>query len=539
MSNIVFGIDLGTTTSAISYVNDLNIAETIDNMEGRPITPSVVYFEDAETFVVGEQAKSGAAVYPDQTVSLIKREMGLSGPSVVREFFGTAYTPEMISALILKDLVTNARDMLGTDSNRAVITVPAYFGLTEKQATKTAGEIAGLDVIDIIAEPVAAAISEGFDFTKDETAFIYDLGGGTFDCTVIEYTAAGGLRVIAVDGDRRLGGADWDEALYHLVLGKFTEVAGLDEDPEDDPVFVQDLRNSVETAKQSLTLKNKVKVKCAYGSRIEMIEVTLEEFDACTRFLLDKTLDVVDRTLELASTNEPGHHIDKYLLVGGSSRMKQVESALSARYGWTLEKTHFDRAVSNGAALVAQGMVNLPPIGVTGGGPASDNAGPEVNQVVQPGATDDRTMSITNLLSKAVGVRLIDPESNTPYISHLLHQNEVLPAEHTTTVKTLSDGAVQVSIRLYEQAGEAPSPEVEANREITPDSGAVFTDLPNLPAGSPLTITMRVDASGLLHFSGHEPSTDQTLNLSVGVATMQQEEVAAAKEVIEGLTAAD
>ncbi|ALP51506.1 hypothetical protein BBD29_02020 [Corynebacterium glutamicum] len=529
----VFGIDLGTTYSAIAHITDSDTVEIIDNADGQSTTPSVVFFEDATNVVVGATAKQGAKFNPEQTVSLIKREMGRKGPEVERQFFGNTYTPESISAIILRELIENAMEEVDTDSKKAVITVPAYFGLNEKNSTKLAGEIAGIDVIDIVSEPVAAAIAEGFDFTREETVLVYDLGGGTFDCTIMTFSPDEGIQVKAVDGDRTLGGADWDKALYDFVLDQFREACASqlgDEYPEDDVAFVQELQNAAENAKISLTKKTKVRVPCAYAGASTLVEVTQEDFERATRHLLDRTLECVDRTLGLGNKNFPGLKVDKYLLVGGSSRMPQVADALTEKYGWTLQKTHFDHAVAKGAAMIGQGIVEVP---------AGDNGLPDKQEgpreLLLPGHGQAGTMTIQNLLSKAVGVKFSN-EDGSQYIGHLIEQNTPLPAEGSVKASTLGDSVQSLPVHLFEQKGEVPSEELGANVEITPESGAIFTDLPNLPKGSPIHMTMKVDASGLLHFEGYEPSTDQYLRLEIEVSTMQREEVERAKEVVSSLT---
>ena len=293
MSERVFGIDLGTTYSAIAYIDDMGLPQLIQNFDGAHTTPSVVYFEEDGSTTVGQQAKNEAAADPDNTVALIKRDMGLSGPEAERFVRDKTYKPEMISAIILRRLVQDAKDTLGEDCNKVVITVPAYFGLTEKEATKAAGEIAHLDVVDIIQEPVAAAVAEGFDFGDiEETILVYDLGGGTFDCTIMQYVPGDGIRVLAVDGDRNLGGADWDSALYDIALEKFTALHGdaFDSDPNDDPAFVGELRFQVEEGKKALSQRDKTKIRVSFGDFRESVEVTRAEFDQATSHLLNRTI---------------------------------------------------------------------------------------------------------------------------------------------------------------------------------------------------------------------------------------------------------
>ena len=210
----IFGIDLGTTYSVVGYIDETGRAAVTRNRDGDDTTPSVVFFETDDNVVVGKVAKESAGQYPDQVVSLIKREMG--DRDYERTFFGKEYTPPSISAIILSALALDAEADTGRKADDVVITVPAYFGLLEKDATRQAGQIAGLNVIGIVPEPVAAALHYGMSGSADGTTFlVYDLGGGTFDISLIKMTDTS-VEVLAVGGDHRLGGADWDEKLFDL-----------------------------------------------------------------------------------------------------------------------------------------------------------------------------------------------------------------------------------------------------------------------------------------------------------------------------------
>ncbi len=211
----IYGIDLGTTYSVVAYIDETGRAAVVRNTDGDDTTPSVVYFETADNFVVGKTAKEAASFRPDDVVSLIKREMG--NQDYTRTFYGQELSPSGISALILAALAKSAEEETHRPVKQVVITVPAYFGLLEKDATKKAGEIAGLDVIGIVPEPVAAALAYGVTGSADGTTFlVYDLGGGTFDITLIKMTDTS-VEVLAVDGDHKLGGADWDARLFEYL----------------------------------------------------------------------------------------------------------------------------------------------------------------------------------------------------------------------------------------------------------------------------------------------------------------------------------
>ncbi|MFT4188959.1 MAG: Hsp70 family protein, partial [Aeromicrobium sp.] len=288
MSEKVYGIDLGTTYSAIAHINDLDQPEVMKNFEGDETTPSVVFFEDESNVVVGAEAKRSQLTEPDNTCSLIKRRMG---DDYELEFWGKSFTPESISALTLSELVRTANSEQGGNVSKVVITVPAYFGVREKEATKQAGEIAGLEVVGIVTEPVAAALSVGVRGEQEETVMVYDLGGGTFDTTVMT-VGPGKVDVVAIDGNRSLGGADWDQALAELIVEKFVTQAGLgDEDPMSDPDFEVELLSQAEDTKIRLTRRGEVKVRCRYQDKDEQVSVTRADFEEATRHLLTQTLD--------------------------------------------------------------------------------------------------------------------------------------------------------------------------------------------------------------------------------------------------------
>ncbi|MGV1004585.1 MAG: Hsp70 family protein [Candidatus Nanopelagicales bacterium] len=350
----VYGIDLGTTYSAIARIDNLNTAEVILNLDAQPTTPSVVYFESDNNVVVGEEAKRTQLSDPDNACSFIKRQMGTVYP---QEFRGKEYSPEGISALILKELVKSANNELGEEVSKVVITVPAYFGIQEKESTKQAGQIAGLEVVGIVTEPVAAALSLGIRGERPETLLVYDLGGGTFDTTIMR-AEAGRIEVIAIDGNRTLGGADWDEALAQLITDKFVAQAGLGSDnPRDDGEFEIELLGQAEDTKKSLTKKESANVRCRYQGSDEQVTVTRTEFEAATRHLVAQTLEIGQRVVTAAKKKVPGLKVDRVLLVGGSSKMPMIEAALREQLGWEPVTTEFDLAVAKGAAIYGQPAV--------------------------------------------------------------------------------------------------------------------------------------------------------------------------------------
>ncbi|GHC76070.1 molecular chaperone DnaK [Nocardiopsis terrae] len=523
MSDSVYGIDLGTTYSAIARINDLGQAEVVNNYDSNPTTPSVVYFEDGNNIVVGEEAKRVQRSAPDHACSLIKRHMGTAYP---QDFHGERYTPESISALILKELVNTANNEGQQQISKVVITVPAYFGVKEKEATRQAGEIAGLEVVGIVTEPVAAALSLGIRGENAETVLVYDLGGGTFDTTVMR-AEAGKVEVVAVDGNKTLGGADWDTALTGLVVEKFIEAAGLgDDNPLHDEDFEAELTGQVEETKKSLTKREKATVRCRYKDHDEKIEVTRNEFDAATRHLVAQTLEIAQRTVATAEEKKPGLTVDRVLLVGGSAKMPMIEAALREELGWDPARSDFDLAVAKGAAIYGQAAVDE--VLSTDGTEVAVAADAEQKYFLG-GA---KALSVTNVLSRGLGVRFQDVEKDEEYISFLVHANDSIPTQlDPLTALTLQDNQTAVSIALYEQGGELESPSPQDNQLLQEKS----LDIPPMPKESPVEITLAVTAEGLARVTAYEPTGKRTIDVEAQVSVLSRNEVEQAAKQVSGL----
>lgn len=316
----IFGIDLGTTYSVVSYLDESGKPVVVANMmDNSPTMPSVVYFENDASYLVGCTAKESAIIAPDQVVSLVKREMG--NTEWRRTIFGKEYDPATVSALILGALAKNAEADTGRRVEKVVITVPAYFGMLEKQATRQAGEIAGLDVVEVVPEPVAAAFAYGFGSSEasEKTILVYDLGGGTFDVTLMELTPTS-IEVVAVDGDHKLGGADWDQVLFeHLAEAAASEID--DDSLLEDPYFVQSLWDEAEKLKMMLSVADSRAAVLRAGGNSAKVTVTRAEFEQLTAHLVDRTIDVTKRALDAADAKVPGisGRITDVILVGGSS----------------------------------------------------------------------------------------------------------------------------------------------------------------------------------------------------------------------------
>jgi molecular chaperone DnaK len=346
VEDIVLGIDLGTTFSAMAYVNRYGKPEIVANAEGFPTTPSVVHFYDKNGCVVGDEAVKMVVADPDNVVRFVKRHMG--EPGFALEFFGRSYTPQEISALILKKLKEDAEEILGHDIRDAVITVPAYFNSAQRGATSEAGAIAGLNVLSIINEPTAAAIAYGLDrIGGNRKLLVFDLGGGTFDvtCMLIKGTR---LTTVASDGNAELGGKDWDDRLLNHVADQFVEKHNVD--PRDEPSPYQELYERCLHAKISLSSKDRAVVPVNYQGKRMVVPVSREEFEAMSVDLVRQCEDTANLVLEKARWTWP--EIDDVLLVGGSTRMPMIRASLERLAGKAPNTdTNPDECVAVGAAL--------------------------------------------------------------------------------------------------------------------------------------------------------------------------------------------
>ncbi|MBV8540375.1 MAG: Hsp70 family protein [Pseudonocardiales bacterium] len=547
----VFGIDLGTTYSAVAYVTETGQPAVCRNVDSLETTPSVVFFENESNVVVGSVAKNSAVTYPDRVVSLIKRQMGTEATF---EFDDVTYTPESISALILKQLARDAAEHTRSEVSKVVITVPAYFGMLERDATKNAGRIAGLDVIGIVPEPVAAALHyEATTGAQSRTILVYDLGGGTFDTTVIR-VAEDEIVVVCTDGDDHLGGADWDARLRDVLLAKFRDQVGPGTDVEDDEEFLQSVAIVAEDTKKQLSRAESRPVPLRGAGAATRVEVSRAEFEAVTEDLLDKTIEIVRRTLVTLEEKSPGATVEDVLLVGGSTRMPAVARRLRAEFGWEPRLHDPELAVAKGAALYALGRVVHRELETARRQAASaSDARSRVTEAVEEVAarTGIATTTLEGLaaketrtvLPKAFGVKLVnttDPgwrrKPLQHYVQHLVHANDTLPTGvRELEVATLLDGQREVQIELYEQSGVVAGPDLAENKALNDGRGSI-TCPPALPAGSPVDIALRVDTEGLLTLTATERSTGNDLTVEVRVGVLSAEQVEEATKIVSGIT---
>src|SRR6516162_5674774 len=348
-----FGIDLGTTQSCIAYIDDTGRPVVVKSALGEDTTPSVVFFESPRHAVVGRAARDEALLSPDLVAQLVKRDMGTAATYA---FHGERHTPETVSALILRELARVAAAESGQQVREVLITAPANFGIAEREATRRAGELAGLVVLDVLDEPVAAAVhytAVNGPAVTPEHALMCDLGGGTFDTTVIRL-AGDDVTVICTDGDARLGGADWDQAIVGALRQQFTrEHPG--RHPEQDPQFMQDLLIAAERLKKELSSAQSRRHVLRFGGQTTVAELSRSTVEDLTAGLLSRTVEVVDRTIATARAKGVTR-FDDVLLVGGMSRFPAVARALRERLGTDVMRHEPELAVAKGAALYARAL---------------------------------------------------------------------------------------------------------------------------------------------------------------------------------------
>ena len=490
------GIDLGTTYSVVAEAGATGEPALLCNELGQLITPSVVCFESQNSVLVGQAAQQAAAVLPERTVALIKRDMGTDRLLYIDD---VEHTPESISALILRAVV--APLVSKGHQVRAVVTVPAYFGIREREATGQACLLAGIEVLELIGEPVAAAIHYGLTGRdRDRVVLVYDLGGGTFDATILR--TGRHAEVIATDGDTELGGADWDRRLAGHLLTQFIDLAtiGPDDDPGDDDAFVAQLALTAEGVKRDLTTATTRAVPLRYRTHAAMVRVDRATFNAMTADLLERSFQGVRRLLD-AAAGKGVRSVDQVLLVGGSSRMPMVAEALTEEFGWPVRLHDPDFAVAKGAALRARELVGA-------------SGRPEWGGAAGIGVRG--TVPAASVVPRAFGLLLhdshSDPSGRGRLVSHVIHQNEALPVPgRELTVATVLDGQRSVRIEVYEQAGAVESPVVANNRRVLDGE---LTGLPeNLPAGSPVTVRFTLSIDGRLTVTASEPSSRRSLTV--------------------------
>lgn len=553
-SSLKVGIDLGTTYSCIAYLNNEGKPEVCKNLYGSDTTPSVVYFREDGDVLVGETAVDESVAFdPERASRWVKSHMGTDWKFSVD---GKDYTPVNISTVILKRLIEDIDELQATHVKRAVITCPAYFGQRERDATKEAGLEAGLEDVKILNEPTAAAISFGFGHEGDgkKRVLVYDLGGGTFDVTVLDIDG-NRFTAVATDGEMRLGGMMWDEELYNLITKKIASSYGLSADelsinPKDSGRLLYDAE------RHKKRLSSNVSVRGAFNmedGRRGSYSVTRKEFEDATRPLITTTVDIVKRALE--TKNIDPATIDAFLLVGGSSKMPQVKAALSEAFpNNSIQVFDPDQSIAKGAALFSSYCFDAPepeiiPVPAPAPTAAPSAAAPsaaevppvsrsepqtvresgiEVIEEPEPVAKDANRIIVHNVLSKTFGIRVTDEKKNE-YISNLIFRNEVLPISKTKIYYPVDEGQKVVKVSIYENLADTGTDRTEIV-ESTP----VGEFLVNLPEGvdrrTEVSVRFKASDEGILTASADCLGTHKEYEIKCSFQTTEEE-----KELSKGL----
>lgn len=533
-----YGIDLGTTYSCIAHMDETGRPVIVKNAVGDDTTPSVVYFESPTNVIVGRDAKNSAKIDSEHVISLIKRQMG---KQVEFTFHGEAHTPETISALILREVARAAGAHTHEPVRDVVITVPAYFGVAEREATRNAGRIAGLNVLNVVAEPVAAALHYGaLGDHPDRTILVYDLGGGTFDTTVIRLEG-NDVRVVCTGGDHELGGADWDERIVDYLIEQFVAAnPGLDPAGSED--FQQELAIAAEEMKKGLSSAESRRYSMRFDGAVARVELTRAQFEDMTFELLERTLELTRQTLDIAREKGYGD-IDDVLFVGGATRMPAVGQKMRERFGFEPKLHDPDLAVAKGAAqfaLIESIKISVPDGGAPGA-PGAEGEDAIEDAANQLGLSAQRVRelvgrTVTTVVPRAFGVRAVDtndPKLEREYVEHLLPTNTPLPASvPAQRFYTVYPNQSGVDVVVCEQAGAVESPELAHNAEI----GRGTISFPPLPASSPIDVTFDMDEMGTLRVHAVEPSTGNDVHIELQIRGLDEEQVEAARNAVSRYT---
>ena len=493
MSTPVIGIDLGTTNSCVATLEG-GQAVVIPNSEGARTTPSVVAFSKDGERHIGITAKRQAVTNSDRTTMSVKREMGTDWSTDVD---GTSYTPQEMSAFILQKLKADAEAYLGKEITKAVITCPAYFTDAQRKATKDAGRIAGLEVLRIINEPTAAALAYGVNKEEDQTILVYDLGGGTFDVSVLEIYQVDGqpqIEVKATSGDNRLGGDDFDEVIIDWIVEEYKKDTGID--LSSDAQAMSRLRETAEKAKIELSGSGSSQINLPFitsrDGQPEHLDMSLSrsKFEELVEPLISKTLAPTRRAMKDAGLSKG--EVDKVILVGGSTRVPAVQTAIEKEVGKAPFKgVNPDEAVAMGAALQA-GII-----------------------VGDSGVTDVLLLDVTPL---TLGIETLGGVMTT-----MIERNTTIPSKRSETFSTAADNQPAVEVHV-----------LQGERQFAKDNITLgkfhLTGIPPAPRGIPqIEVTFDIDANGIVNVSAKDLGTGKEQKITIESQTSLSEDEIKAK----------
>ena len=476
------GIDLGTTNSVVAVLEG-GEPSVIANAEGNRTTPSIVAFKSEEV-LVGELAKRQAITNPDNTVRSIKRHIGTNWKE---KFEGKEYTPQEISARILQKLKRDAESYLGDEVTEAVITVPAYFNDAERQATKEAGQIAGLNVLRIINEPTAASLAYGLENNEDQKILVFDLGGGTFDVSILEISE-GVFEVKSTSGDSKLGGDDWDQRVMDWLIDKFKSSTGID--LSKDKMAIQRIQEGAEKAKIELSSTTETEINLPFitandaGPQHLLEKLSRSEFEKITADLVERTKAPVENALSDAGMQYSD--IDHIILVGGSTRMPSVQQLVKNVTGKDPHKgVNPDEVVASGAAIQA---------GVLKG--------------------DVKDVLLLDVTPLTLGV-----ETKGGIMTKMIERNTTIPTKRSEVFSTADNNQTQVEIHILQGEREMAAGNKSLGR-------FTLTDIPAAMAGTPqIEVTFDIDANGIVNVNAKDLGTgkEQAITITGGTALEEDE----------------
>jgi molecular chaperone DnaK len=521
MAGKLVGIDLGTTFSAIATLDDHGQPITLANQDGEMLTPSAVLIEDGAA-VVGQAALDVGLEHPEKVASLIKRRMG--HPSYGRPVAGREFRPETLSAIILRKLVQDVERRIGP-VQKAVITVPAYFDDTRRKATRDAGLIAGLEVLDILDEPTAAALAYSFqpprsttDLKPDvilpneqRTVLVYDLGGGTFDVTLVRLSQRR-FQTLAIEGDVRLGGKDWDDRIIDFVADRFLREHG--SDPREDPLTMAALTAAAERAKRTLSKLNQTTLTCTHGGKVLSVPLTRAEFETLTRDLLVRTRLTTQQVLRQAGLT--WEQVDRILLVGGSTHMPMTGTMLQELTGKTADHSlAVSEVVARGAAIHA---------GIRAAHSQEDG------QMLTASVRDELEQVVEiNVNSHSLGIEVKHNDERINDI--LIAKNTQLPAAASEVYRTVAENQQKVRVKVLQ--GEAR----QADACIGVGECWIEGLPPNLPKRSPIQVRCSVGSNGLIDVMALDMTSGKIARTTIHRSSgLSDEEIAQEAEWVRSLS---